>query len=140
MRLSQKADYALRMMVELACMSHGQRITIGEIARRQDVPEPFMAKIVLQAADAGLVGTQRGTGGGLALARPPDRITLLQVVETIDGPIAFMRCTLEPSWCPRFNKCAMHPIWEKAKQQLEELLSNTLLSEVTQAQKALALG
>ena len=125
----------MRMMVDLACMSNGQRITIGEIACRQDVPGPFMAKIALQAAAAGLVCTQRGTGGGLALARHPDRITLLQVVEAIDGPIAFMRCTLEPSRCPRFNKCAVHPIWEKAKQQLEELLSNTSLSEVTQAQK-----
>ncbi len=79
MRLSRRADYATRMMVDLACMSNGQRTTIGEIAQRQDVAEPFMAKIASQAAVAGLVVTHRGTGGGLALAQPVDSITLLQI-------------------------------------------------------------
>ncbi len=129
----------MRMMVDLACMSNDQRTTVGEITQRQDVAEPFMAKIASQAAVAGLVVTRRGTGGGLALAQPADSITMLQIVEAIDGPLAFNRCTFEPSRCPRFNKCAVYPIWEKAQQQLKELLSNTLLSEIAQAQKALAL-
>ena len=138
MRLSQKADYAIRMMVDLACMSNNQRTTVGEITQRQDVAEPFMAKITSQAAVAGLVVTHRGTGGGLALAQPADSITMLQIIEAIDGPMTFNRCTFEPSRCPRLNKCAMNPIWEKAQQQLKALLSNTLLSEIAQAQKALA--
>ncbi len=137
MRLSQRADYAMRMMVDLACMSNDQRTTIGEIAQRQDVPEPFMAKIASQAAVAGLMVTQRGTGGGLALGQPADSITMLQIVEAIDGPLAFNRCTFEPSRCPRSNKCAVHPIWEKAQQQVKELLSNTLLSEIAQAQSGI---
>ncbi|MFQ5925281.1 MAG: RrF2 family transcriptional regulator [Dehalococcoidia bacterium] len=139
MLLSQRADYAVRMMVDLACMSNGQWATVSEIAKRQDVAEPFMAKIASQAAGAELVVTQRGAGGGLALARPADSITLLQIVEAIDGPIALTRCTVETSRCPRSNKCAVHPIWEKAQQQLNELLSNTLLSEIAQRQRALAL-
>ncbi len=139
MRLSQRADYAMRMMVDLACMSNNQRTTVGEITQRQDVAEPFMAKNASQAAVAGLVVTQRGTGGGLALAQPADSITMLQIAEAIDGPLALNRCTFEPSRCPRFNKCAVHPIWEKAQQQLKELLSNTSLSEIAQAQKALDL-
>ncbi len=137
MRLSQRADYAMRMMVDLACMSNDQRTTIGEIAQRQDVPEPFMAKIASQAAVAGLTVTQRGTGGGLALGQPADGITMLQIVEAIDGPLAFNKCTFEPSRCPRFNECAMHPIWEKAQQQFKELLSNTLLSDIAQAQSGI---
>ncbi len=129
----------MRMMVDLACMSNDQRTTVGEITQRQDVAEPFMAKIASQAAVAGLVVTHRGTGGGLALAQPADSITMLQIVEAIDGPLAFNRCTFEPSQCLRLNKCAVYPIWEKAQQQLKELLSNTLLSEIAQAQKELDL-
>jgi Rrf2 family protein len=140
MRLSQRVDYAMRMMVDLACMSNDQRTTVGEVTQRQDVAEPFMAKIASQAAVAGLVVTHRGTGGGLALAQPADSITMLQIIEAIDGPLALNRCTFEPSRCPRSNKCAVHPIWEKAQQQLNGLLSNTLLSEIAQAQKALALA
>ncbi len=139
MRLTQRADYAVRMMVDLACMSDSQWVDVGEIAQRQDVAKPFMAKIASQAAAAGLLTTQRGTGGGIALAQPADSITMLQMVEAIDGPLAFNRCTFEPSRCPRFNKCALHPIWEKAQQQLKELLSNTLLSEIAQDQKTLDL-
>ncbi|MBI4181080.1 MAG: Rrf2 family transcriptional regulator [Chloroflexi bacterium] len=137
MRLSQRADYAMRMMVDAACMSSDQRMTIGKIAQRQDVSESFMAKIATQAAAAGLVVTQRGTGGGLVLSQPADTITMLQIVEAIDGPLAFNRCTVEPSLCPRFNKCAVHLIWEKAQQQFKELLSNTLLSEIAQAQSGI---
>ncbi len=130
MRLTRRADYAVRMMVDLACMSDSQWVDVGEIAQRQDVTKPFMAKIASQAAAAGLLTTQRGTGGGLALTQPADKITLLQIVEAIEGTIALNQCTSEPSRCPRSNKCAVHPIWEKAQQQLNELLSNTLLSEI----------
>ncbi len=139
MRLTQRADYAVRMMVDLACISDSQRVNIGEIARRQGLPKPFMSKIASQAATAELLAARRGTGGGLALARPADKITLLQIIEAIDGPLALNRCTFEPSQCPDSNKCAVHPIWKKAQQQLKELLSNTSLSEIAQAQKALAL-
>ena len=139
MRLSQKADYAMRMMVDLACMSDSQWVDVGEVAQRQDVAKPFMAKIASQAAVAGLVVTHRGTGGGLALAQPADSITMLQIIEAIDGPMALNQCTFEPTRCPRSNKCAVHAIWKKAQQQFNELLSDTLLSEVAQAQKALAL-
>ncbi len=111
-------------------MSDSQWVNVGEIAQRQDVTKPFIAKITSQAAAAGLLATQRGTGGGLALTQPAEKITILQILEAIGGPIALNQCTFKPNRCPRSNKCAVHPIWEKAQQQLNELLSNTLLSEI----------
>ncbi len=128
--MNRRADYTVRMMVDLAYMSDRQWVDVGEIAQRQDVSKPFMAKIASQAAAAGLLTTRRGTGGGLALTQPADKITLLQIVEAIDGPTSLNQCTFEPSRCPRSNKCAVHPIWEKAQQQFNELLSNTSLSEI----------
>ncbi len=110
MRLSRRADYVLRMMVDLACTSNDQRTTVGEITQRQDVTEPFMAKIASQAAVAGLVVTHRGTGGGLALAQPAESITMLQIIEAIDGSLAFNRCTCEPGRGYRVDKCAVYPI------------------------------
>ncbi len=130
MRLNRRVDYAVRMMLDLACRSDSQWVDVGEIAQRQDVTKPFMAKIASQVAAAGLLTTQRGTGGGLALTQPPDKITLLQILEAIDGPISLNQCTFEPSRCPRSSKCAVHPIWEKAQRLLKELMSNTLLSEI----------
>ncbi len=130
MKLSRRADYGIRMMVDLACMSNVQGVTIREIAQRQDVAEEFLSKIATQAANAGLLTTKTGRKGGLSLAKSADTITLLEVLEVIDGSIALNRCTSEPSGCLRSEECTVHPIWEKAQRQFKELMSNTLLSEL----------
>ncbi len=130
MKLSRRADYGIRMMVDLACMPNNKGVTIEEISQRQDVAEPFLSKIATQAANAGLLTTKTGRNGGLTLAKSADTITLLQVLEAIDGHITLNQCTAEPSGCVRSNKCVVHPIWEKAQHQLKELMSNTLLSEL----------
>ncbi len=130
MRLTRRADYAVRMMVDLACATGRERVSTGEIARRQNLPKPFMTKIASQAAAAGLLSTCRGKGGGLVIARPPDEISLLQIIEAIDGPLALNQCTLEPSQCAESDECAVHPIWKKAQEQLDELLANSLLSDL----------
>ena len=134
MRLNKRVDYAIRMMVDLACMSNNQGVPIKEISQRQDVAEPFLSKIATQAANVGLIISKPGRSGGLALVKSADNITLLQVLEAVDKPIAFNRCTSEPSECPRHNTCAVHPIWEKAQHQFKELMSNTSLSELALAQ------
>lgn len=127
----------MRLMVDLACLSEDARTTVKEVARRQSVPERFMAKIVTQAVAAGFVAAYRGTGGGLALARAADSITLFEVVESAGRPLALTRCTSEPSRCPRSSRCAVLPVWEKAQRQLKELLANTTLAELARAQKEL---
>ena len=137
MRLSKRADYGIRMMVDLACMSNNQGVTIREISQHQDVAEPFLSKIATQAANAGLIVSKPGRNGGLTLAKSVDKITLLEVLEAVDRPIALNQCTSTPSECPRSNKCAVHPIWEKAQHQLKELMSNTLLSELAMKQVTL---
>ncbi len=117
-------------MVDLASMPNNQGVTIKEISQRQDVAEPFLSKIATQVTDAGLLFSKPGRNGGLTLAKPADSISLLHVLEAIDGPIALNRCTSEPSECVRSNKCVVYPIWEKAQNQLKELMANTLLSEL----------
>ncbi len=137
MWLNQREDCAVRLMVDLACLSEDVRTTVKEVAQRQDVPERFMAKIATQAVAAGLVAAYRGTGGGLALARAAGSITLLEVVESASRPLALTRCASEPGRCPRSGKCAVLPVWEKAQSQLKELLAKTTLAELAQVQKEL---
>ncbi|MDP3879768.1 MAG: Rrf2 family transcriptional regulator [Dehalococcoidales bacterium] len=137
MWLNQREDCAVRLMVDLACLSENTRTTVKEVARRQKVPERFMAKIVTQAVAAGLVETYRGTGGGLALAGDAESVTLLEIVESAGRPVALTRCTSEPSRCPLLGRCAVLPVWDKAQRQLKELLASTTLAELAQAQKKL---
>ena len=136
MLLNQRVDCAVRLMVDLACLSESWT-TVREVARRQDVPEPFMAKIVTQTVAAGLVTTRRGTGGGLAIAKAADSINLLEVMKVVEHPLTLAKCTFEPSRCPLSNRCAVHPVLEKLQKQLEEVLAQTALSELAQAQEEL---
>lgn len=134
MLITNQVDYGVRMMVDLAVLGYGKQTSIADIARRQEVPKPFMRKIVSRLVAAELVATKKGKGGGITLNRSADTINLLQAVEAIDGPLAFTRCTETPSRCPRFTSCAVHPIWAKAQQQLREFLASVLLSDIAKSQ------
>jgi Rrf2 family protein len=109
--ITQQADYAVRAVLELALRPAGERVSSEEIARQQNIPSAFLTKILARLAAEGIVVTQRGVNGGARLARLPRDITMLQVVEAIDGPITLNRCARDPSGCARDRTCAVHPIW-----------------------------
>ncbi len=111
MEITQQADYAVRAILDLALLPVGERASCEEIARRQNIPVAFLTKICARLAAQGLLQSQRGVNGGVRLARPAQEITLLQVVEAIDGPITFNRCNRKPSECSRSQTCAVHPLW-----------------------------
>ena len=90
MRLSAKADYALRASVELA--SHGDGpVKADTVARAQSIPLRFLEQILLELKHAGIVASQRGAEGGYRLARPPDQIRLAEVIRAVEGPLANVR-------------------------------------------------
>src|SRR5213078_2685244 len=91
MRVSAKADYALRAVLELAA-AQGEGPVKGErIAQAQDIPLKFLENILLELRHDGLVASQRGAEGGYWLARPPEEITLAAVIRAVDGPLANVR-------------------------------------------------
>jgi Rrf2 family protein len=122
--ITRQADYAVRTVLDLAIHSDEERISSEEIARRQTIPAAFLTKIIARLAAADLVQTQRGVNGGIRLARSAGEITLLQVVEAIDGPIAFNRCNRSPSECARNRTCAVHPIWLELCEEFRARLSS----------------
>ena len=124
MEITQQADYAVRTVLDLALHAAEERVSSEEIAQRQSIPTPFLAKIVARLAAANLVQTQRGVNGGIRLARPAGEITLLQVIEAIDGPITFNRCNRRPSECARDRTCAVHPIWLELCEEFRARLSS----------------
>ena len=111
MEITQQADYAVRTVLELALHPEGECVVSGEIARRQSIPAPFLAKTVALLAAADIVTTQRGVNGGIRLNRPANEITLLTVIEAIDGTITLNRCLRHPSECSRNRACVVHPLW-----------------------------
>jgi Rrf2 family protein len=113
MEITQQADYAVRAVLDLALQTTRGRVAADGIARRQNIPPAFLTKILARLAAAGIVSTQRGVNGGTRLARAPQAITLLDVIEAIDGPITLNRCARRPGECSRDRTCLVHPIWLK---------------------------
>jgi Rrf2 family protein len=109
--ITQQADYAVRAVLDLALQTTQDRVASDGIARRQNIPPAFLTKILARLAAAGIVATQRGVNGGTRLARSSQTITLLDVIEAIDGPITLNRCARHPGECSRDRTCVVHPIW-----------------------------
>ncbi len=130
MEISRRTDYGVRVIVDLTALPKNGRASTQEIAERQNIPAPFLAKIISQLSMSGLVSTYRGSSGGVSLARPASQITLLEVIEALDGPVRLNRCVIEPSACPRDDHCPVHVIWAKAQADLTDLLGDTTFDEL----------
>ncbi|MEA3439796.1 MAG: Rrf2 family transcriptional regulator [Chloroflexota bacterium] len=125
MQITRQADYAVRAVLYLALLGENQRASTSKIADEQQIPPSFLAKIVSQLSVAGLLQTSRGARGGVSLARSPEEISLLEVVEAIDGPIYLNECVAHPGVCVFGDTCPMRPIWCDAQADLVKRLKNT---------------
>ncbi|MFQ5519908.1 MAG: RrF2 family transcriptional regulator [Candidatus Methylomirabilia bacterium] len=118
MRITLEADYAVRVMLELARRPEGELVPTDRLSRRTGVPRAYLTKIVQSMARAGLVRTRRGARGGVRLVRKPARVTLRQVIEAIDGPVYLNRCVVGPGECPRDRFCPVQPAWQRIQAKL----------------------
>ena len=132
MQITRQADYALRAVVYLSRLGSDQRAATSQIAQEQRIPPSFLAKIVSQLSVAGLLQTSRGARGGVSLAKPPAEITILEVVEAIDGPILLNECVSESSNCTFEDGCPMQYIWSDAQLELVNRLKNTSFASFVQ--------
>jgi Rrf2 family protein len=136
MQITRQADYAIRAMLYLAREGKGKRVATGDVADAQRIPPSFLAKIVSQLSIAGLLHTSRGMRGGISLARDPSQITLLDVVEAIDGPIRLNECVTNEGVCPFEAECPIKPVWCDAQVELVNRLKSVNLAMLAEGQPA----
>lgn len=125
MQITKQADYALRAMRYLASLKPGERAATSFIAKEEHIPPSFLAKIVSQLSIAGLINTSRGARGGVSLSRPAADISILEVVEAIDGPITLNECVLHPDVCEFGDDCPIRPVWQESQAELVKRLRET---------------
>ncbi len=134
MQITRQADYALRAVIYLSRLGPDERAATSQIAQEQKIPPSFLAKIVSQLSVAGLLQTSRGARGGVSLARSPEEITLLDVVEAIDGPILLNECVAcGGAVCAFGDDCPMKPVWCKTQTELVNQLKNITFDSFTQS-------
>ena len=125
MQITRQADYAIRAVRYLAKQGPNQRSATSTVAQEMKIPPSFLAKIISQLSIAGLLHTSRGARGGVTLARDAKEISLLDVVEAIDGPILLNECVGDPADCVFIDDCLVHPIWVEAQESLVKRLRET---------------
>lgn len=125
MQITRQADYAVRAMAYLTQLGADRRAATSQIAQEKQIPPSFLAKIVSQLSVAGLLNTSRGARGGVSLAKTPAEISLLDVVEAIDGPILLNECVGDGSNCPFGESCSVKEVWCDAQHELVTRLRNT---------------
>ncbi len=128
MQITRQADYALRAVIFLSRLNGGQKASTSFIAEKQQIPPSFLAKIVSQLSIAGLIQTSRGARGGVSLAKPPEEISVLDVIEAIDGPVLLNECANDPTNCPLADSCPLKEIWCDTRQEMIRRLSSANFS------------
>jgi Rrf2 family protein len=130
MQITRQADYAVRAVLHLARAGNTERAATSSIAKEQKIPPSFLAKIISQLSIAGLLHTSRGARGGVTLAREPKDITLLEVVEAIDGPIQLNECVSDNGACTFEEECPIRPVWCDAQDELVKRLKGTSFADM----------
>jgi Rrf2 family protein len=130
MQITRQADYATRAILYLARNRNGKRVATSQVAKEQKIPSSFLAKIISQLSIAGLLHTSRGAQGGISLARNPEQITLLQVIEAIDGPIQLNVCVGREDVCALEGNCPIQSVWCDVQNELITKLRNTNFAEL----------
>ena len=130
MQITRQADYAIRAVLYLARLGPNQRAATRTVAQEQRIPPSFLAKIISQLSIAGLLHTSRGARGGVSLAHEPKEVSLLDVVEAIDGPILLNECVAETGACNFRDDCPLKPIWCEVQEHLVKRLRETKFDQV----------
>lgn len=127
MRLSPAAELAIRGTVVLASEYGNGPATLESICSRRDLPRQYLVKIFASLARAGLVTPVRGKNGGYLLARSPEQINLLQVIEAVEGPLALNYCQQNPSQCDE-QQCPIRSVWDELQDTMRTKLGEMTLA------------
>jgi Rrf2 family protein len=139
MWVTQKCQYALRALFELAKRQGEGVVRAADIATNQDIPKRFLEVILHQLRQGGFVDSQRGKEGGFFLSRPPEAIVVGEIIRFIDGPINPVDCQLDKPRAPCTLKgsCVFMGLWNEAREALEKVYDTKTLKDLVEREQGL---
>lgn len=129
-RLSRSTDYALMALSDLALLPGGETRSARRVAEERGLPAELVAKILQGLRKAGLVATRQGIHGGYRLSRPPGRISLTEVIEAVEGPLALVECGLDDHTCGLTSTCCVRTPLTRVHDLVVETLSRLTLDQL----------
>lgn len=138
MKLSTRVRYGMRLMLEVALHWGKGPVKLERVAQRQSIPIRYMRQIAYALETSGLLVSVRGPGGGYILSRPPEEISLLDIVKSMGGSLSLVPCLDNPRYCERSSCCATRELWDEASSALKRVFEEKTLDEL--AKRQLALG
>lgn len=136
MRLTQKSKYAVRALVELAVEGCETPLGVSEIARRQRIPERFLEQLFGELRRSGVLESRRGARGGFCFAMPPEEVTVLDVVEILDGEVRPARCSAGGvCYIADAPLCVTSKIWDEARVALEGVFGRYSVAELAEEER-----
>ncbi len=129
MLVTRETDYAVRCVLYLA-REKGLVANVTEIAQAMHIPKTFLAKILQRLIRKGIVLSQRGMHGGFTLVKKPIDISLLDIMEAIQGPAGINVCAVDSKKCQRSSSCAVHPVWVDIRKEVERRLKKETIDKL----------
>ena len=130
LQISRQTEYGVLALLDLASFPPGSRLQTSDIAQRQAIPESYLIKIVNRLAQVELLQTYRGSDGGVALARPAEKISLLEIIQALEGKINLNICSREPTLCQNSDQCLACPMWLGLQNVFDQYLESLKLSDL----------
>jgi Rrf2 family protein len=137
MIFTSTTEYAIRGLSELACRcTPGRSLLLDELVTGTTLPRDFVAKIFQKLVKARILRSAKGRGGGFALARPAHEITLMHIVEAIEGPSLLDQCVVGLEKCNDTMPCPQHDLYKPIRQRLKDYMNTTTLADLAATLKA----
>jgi len=130
---SRSAEYAIRAFVHLATVPDGKYAMVKQIAEQSEIPSHFLAKILQQLARKGFLRSSKGPTGGFSLRMPASELSLLQIVEAVDGLADYNRCPAGMNECNDQAPCGMHDTWKGLRSRIIEYLERTSVEDIARS-------
>ncbi len=135
MKLSTRARYGTRVLLDLALRRGEGPVQLKDIARDQQVSVMYLEHLIRPLMAAGIVKSMRGARGGIWLVKPPQEIRLSEVIGLLEGSTAPVGCLDAPSTCPRASSCVTRDIWAEMKKAVDDVLESTTLQDLVERQR-----
>jgi Rrf2 family protein len=130
MRINTRVRYAIRMMADMAKHGHGDPVALHDIAARQNLPKMYLSQLTAPLKRAKLINSIWGNRGGYVLNRPASEISLLDIIEAVEGPVALLDCVLDSGACERSDFCECIGVWRTINETIVATLEHYSLADL----------